>query len=67
MNADKYVLTLILYQKFKHSRGCSFPLKPGVVKMVVAELASLSFVPATAKALLVPPNLSVIRRVIFSI
>ena len=34
--------TLIVYQKLKHSTGCSFPLNPGVIKSVVADWPPLA-------------------------
>lgn len=48
-------LTLIVYQKFRHSRLCSFPIKPGEVRIVVAGCASVSLVPAIAKYRFVSP------------
>ena len=42
----------MLYQKFRHSSGCSFPLNPGVTEYVVADVASVSLQPAIANALL---------------
>ena len=45
----KTIITLIVYQKVRHSCGCSFPTKPGVISRVVALLASLSSDPAIAK------------------
>ena len=45
----RIIITLIVYQKVKHSCGCSFPTKPGVISSVVALLASLSSDPAIAK------------------
>ena len=44
-------LTFMSYQKLRHSLGCSAPLNPGVVRIVVAELASVSFAPAIANFL----------------
>ena len=46
----------MLYQKLRHSLGCSFPLKTGVLMIVVADAPpSVSLVPAIANALSVAP------------
>ena len=48
---EEWHITSIVYQKFKHVLGCSFPLNPGDKRDVVAELASASSHPAIAKFL----------------
>ena len=47
--------TLMEYQKFKHSFGCSTPLNPGVIRKVVANVALVSSDPAIAKFLSADP------------
>ena len=64
MQNEKSYLTLILYQKLRHSWnkfvdiGGIQTLNEGVTRMAVAGIASVSFAPAIANALSVPLNLS---------
>ena len=52
----KWYFTLTVYQKFKHSFLCSFPINPGDARIVVADLsASVSLAPDIAKYRLVFP------------